>query len=342
MSLTLTSQVVEECRNLPSTGLEILDAASIAEEFADLFPQAAEAVLETCTEELQQRLTAPEHFIQFATEHCTDPARSGTAFRLLARLKKEEGPRDAHCALDVTPSKVTDVKLRKGKKCEEIINCESASPPRPDSLCSNCGQEPCLDRQPVMDTGKVTPGCQLRTVQGDDLATVVKIHPEGYNSRPLRVEVAGILRNYKLETKPRHAKFNYHCGSTNTESAPITRPAASKPSKGSQYPPAPFSCTNCRQSPCLHNKPVLDTRKVPVGCRLLSASAGYFQGADPMLATVVAVDQLGCPNPLRVAWPKGCPAKKGPSNYRERSEQNCPLPTKTKHTPTFTYFCTGE
>ena len=159
MSITLILQVVEQCRNLPSTGLEILDAASIAEEFADLFPEAAEAVLETCTSELQQRLTAPEHFIQFATEHSTDAARSGTAFRLLARLKKEEGP----CDPERVPLKVKDAKQIKEKKCEKVINCESGSPPRPGTLCSYCRQEPCLDRQPVMgDTWLPAPNCSGR------------------------------------------------------------------------------------------------------------------------------------------------------------------------------------
>ena len=319
-------QVVEECRSFPSTVQEILDAASIAEEFQDLFPKAAEAVLETCTSELQQRLTAPQHFIQFASEHSTDPVRSGTAFRLLARLKKEEGPRIAPYTSGVTPSKVKESKQVKEIKCKEIINCENSSPQKTGTLCSNCSQDPCLDRQSVTDIEKVTNGCQLLTVQGDYLGTVVKIHPEWGR---LRMERGGISRNFSLQTKAKHAIFNYHCEGAQMESSPSTGPQVSKPNKRSQCLPPPFTCTNCRQSPCLHNKPVLDTKKLPVGCRLLSASDGYFKGAAPTVATVVAVDQLGISNPLRVAWPRG-------------GGQNCPIPTKAKHTPTFTYFCTED
>ena len=140
----LMDKVVEECKVFPSTGLEILDAASIAKEFQDIFPQAAEAVLEICTSELQQRLTAPEHFIQFASEHSTNPARSVTAFRLLARLKKEKGHRDAPCTSVVTPTLVKDSNQMQGNQSRGI-NLKNLSDVKTVTLCSNCQQMPSLD-----------------------------------------------------------------------------------------------------------------------------------------------------------------------------------------------------
>ena len=79
--------------------------------------------------------------------------------------------------------------------------------------------------------------------------------------------------------------------------------------------------------------------KVPVGCHLLSASVGYFKDASPMLAIVVKVDEPGyTTNPMRVKWQGSCPV----SGNSDMKMQNCPIPTKATHTPTFTYICTGD
>ena len=99
--------------------------------------------------ELQQRLTAPQHFIQFASEHSTDPARSVIAFRLLARLKKEKGQRDTPYTSVVTPTLVKDSKQMKGNKSKKI-NFDNPFDVKTGSFCSNCQQVPCSDGHTVI------------------------------------------------------------------------------------------------------------------------------------------------------------------------------------------------
>ena len=86
-TVELMDIVVAQCRSLHLMGSDFLDATPDAERFQDHFPKAAEAVIENCTSELLWRLTTSEDFIQFASQHSSDQAKSGTAFRLMARLQ---------------------------------------------------------------------------------------------------------------------------------------------------------------------------------------------------------------------------------------------------------------
>ena len=81
----LMEQVVAGCAGLPVAGEEV-EAAAAAEEFAELFPRAAEAVLEACSSSLACSLTSSSDLAMFAAR-CSESSRGPTALRLLARLQ---------------------------------------------------------------------------------------------------------------------------------------------------------------------------------------------------------------------------------------------------------------
>ena len=151
-TVELMDIVVAQCRSLPLMSSDVLDAATDAERFQDLFPKAAEAVLENCTSELQRRLTKPEDFIQFASQHSLDQVKSGTVFRLMARLK-------ALPNVIVEKTDKGEQKLQKKMPTFDKIEANISQ------TCSNCHQVPCLCGQSVRDIKKVVIGCRLLTVK---------------------------------------------------------------------------------------------------------------------------------------------------------------------------------
>ena len=181
----LQKKIVKHLESFPLAQDEVMETARTAEQFLTVFPEAAEALLSSCTSVLGSRLLATEDFIQFAGHLSSQPEYGALGVKLMARLQRKAGGRneDDKPLVEADDNKTSNgnkntVAMQLIKSTKPFTNAEVVLPSFGLELgqnvkikgdakekCSNCKllKKHCLDGKPVhyILPGSAKLGCKV-------------------------------------------------------------------------------------------------------------------------------------------------------------------------------------
>jgi len=326
----LMEEVVAGCAGLPVAGEEV-EAASAAEEFMELFPRAAGAVMEACTSSLASSLLSPSDVAMFAAR-CSESSMGPTALRLLDRVQRvKENHLDMakEDQLDIVNKNQLDMvkenqvdKVKenqldmvkeqlekvKGNQLDVVKENQLGLVKEEEQVLGTLGlvvlssHTPSPPATPPSASSKAVAKPRKATVDIEDSSPPASPQPCDSTGDSWALEL-DTSDPWALETSvPDYSTLPQPVRSLKLSPLEALATSTKVDSTLCRGREAAMACRNCGGRPCRHGQEVREAALVPATCRLLSTKRGLFARFPPLVAEVVEVRQEGKVSSLKVKW----------------------------------------